>query len=98
MTHLRKMMLEELQRRNYAQNTIRSYIRIVEDFSTCIDRAWFESSHDARFPTRSWARLSPCSPASCLSCDAGCEVGTFAGPRYALPLSLLPVADQEDRW
>ncbi len=33
MTHLRKMMLEELQRRNYAQNTIRSYIRIVEDFS-----------------------------------------------------------------
>ena len=33
MTHLRKMMLEELQRRNYAQTTIRSYIRIVEDFS-----------------------------------------------------------------
>src|ERR1035438_4069571 len=32
-THLRKMMLEELQRRNYAQTTIRSYIRIVEDFS-----------------------------------------------------------------
>ena len=33
MTHLRKMMLEELQRRNYAETTIRSYIRIVEDFS-----------------------------------------------------------------
>ena len=33
MTHLRKMMLEELQRRNYAQTTISSYIRIVEDFS-----------------------------------------------------------------
>jgi integrase/recombinase XerD len=32
-THLRKMMLEELQRRNYAQTTISSYIRIVEDFS-----------------------------------------------------------------
>jgi site-specific recombinase XerD len=27
------MMLEELQRRNYAQTTISSYIRIVEDFS-----------------------------------------------------------------
>src|SRR5499425_679334 len=27
------MMLEELQRRNYAQNTIRHYIRIVEDFA-----------------------------------------------------------------
>ncbi len=33
MTRLRKMMLEELQRRNYSQHTTRSYIRTVEDFS-----------------------------------------------------------------
>ena len=33
MTHLQKMMLEELQRRNYAETTIDSYIRAVEDFS-----------------------------------------------------------------
>jgi integrase/recombinase XerD len=32
-THLRKMMLEELQRRNYAETTINSYLRTVEDFS-----------------------------------------------------------------
>ena len=32
-THLRKMMLEELQRLNYSAETIRSYIRGVEDFS-----------------------------------------------------------------
>jgi len=32
-THLRKMMLEELQLRNYAQNTIRHYVRTVEDFA-----------------------------------------------------------------
>ena len=33
MTRLRKMMLEELQRRNYAQHTTRSYIHTVEDFT-----------------------------------------------------------------
>jgi integrase/recombinase XerD len=32
-TQLRKMMLEELQRRNYSQHTTRQYIRFVEDFS-----------------------------------------------------------------
>jgi integrase/recombinase XerD len=32
-THLRKMMLDELQRRNYAQNTVRSYISAVEEFA-----------------------------------------------------------------
>ncbi len=38
MTHLRKMMLDELQRRNYAQNTTRSYIRTVEDFARRFNR------------------------------------------------------------
>ena len=38
MTHLRKMMLEDLQRRNYAETTINSYIRIVEDFSQRFQR------------------------------------------------------------
>ncbi len=33
MTHLRKMMLEELQRRNYAETTINSYLRTVKEFS-----------------------------------------------------------------
>ena len=33
MTHLRKMMLEELQRRNYAQTMIDCYLRSVEEFS-----------------------------------------------------------------
>jgi integrase/recombinase XerD len=39
MTHLRSMMLEELQRRNYSENTIRSYIRTVEDFSRRFQRS-----------------------------------------------------------
>ena len=33
MTHLRRMMLEELQRRNYAPNTIHAYLQSVEHFS-----------------------------------------------------------------
>jgi integrase/recombinase XerD len=32
-THLRQIMLEELERRNYVAGTIRSYIRTVEHFA-----------------------------------------------------------------
>ena len=33
MTRLRKTMLEELQRRNYSQTTVKTYLRPVEDFA-----------------------------------------------------------------
>jgi integrase/recombinase XerD len=32
-TQLRKAMLEELQRRNYAQTTVNTYLKVVEDFT-----------------------------------------------------------------
>ena len=38
MTHLRNMMLEELQRRNYSQSTIRAYIRVVRDLAAYFHR------------------------------------------------------------
>ena len=33
MTRLRKMMLEELQRRNYSAITMRNYLRVVTEFT-----------------------------------------------------------------
>ena len=38
MTHLRRMMLEELQRRNYAANTIKAYVRIIQEFTRYFHR------------------------------------------------------------
>ena len=38
MTHLRKMMLQELERRNYTENTTRAYIRTIEDFARYFKR------------------------------------------------------------
>ena len=38
MTHLRKMMLEELERRNYTQSTTRAYIRTIDDFARHFNR------------------------------------------------------------
>jgi integrase/recombinase XerD len=37
-THLRKMMLEELERRNYTQNTTRAYVRAIEEFARYFHR------------------------------------------------------------
>jgi integrase/recombinase XerD len=38
-TQLRKMMLEELQRRNYCQSTVKGYLKIVEAFAKHFHRA-----------------------------------------------------------
>jgi integrase/recombinase XerD len=36
---LRRMMLDELQRRNYAQNTVRTHLKIVERFAKHFGRS-----------------------------------------------------------
>ena len=38
MTHLRKMMLEELQRRNLSKLTAECYLRVVEEFALFYNR------------------------------------------------------------
>ncbi len=38
MTHLRELMLQELQRRNYSQTTVTGYIRTVADFAKYFQR------------------------------------------------------------
>jgi hypothetical protein len=37
-THLRKMMLEELEHRNYAASTTRAYLRAVDEFARYFNR------------------------------------------------------------
>jgi integrase/recombinase XerD len=37
-THLRKLMLEELERRNYAASTTRAYLRAVDEFARYFNR------------------------------------------------------------
>ena len=39
MTHLRQLMLDELQRRNYSPNTVRSYLHAVEEFARHFHRS-----------------------------------------------------------
>jgi hypothetical protein len=38
-THLRQRMLDELQRRNYSPNTVRSYTHAVEEFARYFRRS-----------------------------------------------------------
>ena len=39
MTHLRQLMLDELQRRNYSASTVRAYIYAIEDFAKYFGRS-----------------------------------------------------------
>ena len=39
MTHLRKLTLDEIVRRNYTESTTRAYLRIIEDFARYFHRS-----------------------------------------------------------
>jgi hypothetical protein len=53
-TDLRQLMIEELQRRNFAESTIRSYVHGVEHFSQ-----YFRRRPD-RLVRRIFASIKPC--------------------------------------
>ena len=46
MTHLRKMMLEELQRRNFAKTTVQYYLQAVEEFAAYFGKPPDQLNHD----------------------------------------------------
>jgi integrase/recombinase XerD len=54
-TQLRKMMLEELKRRNYSQRTVRSYVTTVDDLAR-----YFHRSPDELGPDRSASTRRTC--------------------------------------
>jgi integrase/recombinase XerD len=63
-TRLRKMMLEELQRRNFSEDSIRRYIHTVEDFARHFNRPpdrlglWHIREYEAQlFEKRKYLRV-----------------------------------------
>jgi len=58
MTRLRKMMLEELQRRNYSAITPRKYLQVVTDFAKHFGKSPHQLGPHAR-SLPEWVRLPP---------------------------------------
>ena len=77
MTHLRKLMLDELQRRNYAQNTVRSYIHAIEDFAKVLPPF-------ARSPRPKTYSRVPGSPVSRLQALTGDDRRSYSRSAFSL--------------
>jgi hypothetical protein len=71
-TRLRQLMLDELQRRNYSPNTVRTYIHAIEDFARYFGRSTIPTRAGAHPATRRSSMIcsSPLAPQPCLSWHA----------------------------
>jgi hypothetical protein len=78
-THLRQLMIEELQRRNFAESTIRSYVHGVEHFSQYFHRR----------PDRLGPQHTPELSANNVWCRCGNVSGTVPSVKQMMVLRLL---------
>ena len=82
MTRLRKMLLEELQRRNYSAITTRNYLRVVSDFAK-----HFGKSPDKLGPNElSKSRVGGWQVRWCVSCGAAAQTTGFGFRTARFPL------------
>lgn len=93
MTHLRKLMLEELQRRNYSQNTVETYTFILEEFTKYFHRAPDNLSYTQMAPSdravllrRSREVAYPCFSEVAQGCGLG---GQTTGSSRANPRTVM---------
>jgi integrase/recombinase XerD len=56
-THLRKRMLEELQRRNYSEGTTRAYLQAVQQFAVHFGIIPVKRAMDKRFGSLDFAGI-----------------------------------------
>ena len=110
MTHLRQIMLEELERRNYALGTITSYIRTVEHFAQHFHRAPDQLDPGAHSPVSGShvPRVEPAPPAGCQSSagtalagdtrESTCKCRSIAGGKIVAPTSPESMQTQKASW
>src|SRR6266702_1760182 len=95
-THLRQMMLDELQRRNYSPNTVRSYVHAVEEFARYFrrspDRGGWTTFASTRFICSAIgsSRRAPSKDRQrhCGSCSSRRSAGPTSRMRFRFPSAI----------
>jgi len=85
-THLRKMMLEELQRRHYSESTTPRYIRFIERFAQHFhcSPCRLGPQHIREYQAQLFIfepKVYPMSPERSVTCVSGTDKLDMVGPR-----------------